>query len=160
RLLATIADDVAICGQRLRVSLSIGVAIYPADGTDAATIVANADAALHRAKCEGRAATRFFDADTDKRLRNRRALRHELRSAVVNGELTLHYQPQARIGGEIIGFEALVRWQHSLRGFVPPGAFIPLAEESNLIIPLGEWILREACREAASWRRPLQIAIN
>ena len=79
---------------------------------------------------------------------------------MANGEFALHYQPQARIGGEIIGFEALVRWHHPSRGMVSPGAFIPLAEASGLIIPIGEWILREACREAASWPRPLQIAIN
>jgi diguanylate cyclase (GGDEF)-like protein len=160
RLLDTVADNLEICGQRLRVGLSIGVAIYPADGADAATILANADAALYRAKSEGRATVRFFDADMDKRLRDRRALQHDLRSAIAQGQLVVHYQPQARIGGEIIGFEALVRWHHPTRGIVPPEAFIPLAEESGLIIPIGEWILREACREAASWSQPLQIAIN
>ncbi len=160
RLLATVADNLEICGHRLRIGLSIGVAIYPADGADAATIIANADAALYRAKSEGRATIRFFDAGMDKRLRDRRALQHDLRSAIAHGELVVHYQPQARINGEIIGFEALVRWHHPTRGLVPPAAFIPLAEESGLIIPIGEWILREACREAASWSHPLQIAIN
>ena len=96
----------------------------------------------------------------DKRLRERRALQQELRTAIERGELALHYQPQARIGGEIIGFEALVRWQHPQRGLISPGTFIPLAEESGLIVPMGEWIMREACREAASWPNPLQIAIN
>jgi diguanylate cyclase (GGDEF)-like protein/PAS domain S-box-containing protein len=160
RLIATVADNLEICGQRLRIGLSIGVAIYPADGADAATIVANADAALYRAKSEGRATIRFFDSDMDRRLRDRRALQHDLRSAVAHGELVIHYQPQARIGGEVIGFEALVRWQHPIRGIIPPGVFIPLAEESGLIIPIGDWILREACREAASWSQPLQVAIN
>src|SRR5262249_19587726 len=103
---------------------------------------------------------RFFAADMDQRLRERRALQHELRSAVERRELVLHYQPQARIDGKIIGFEALVRWEHPTLGLVPPGSFIPLAEESVLIISMGEWILREACREAASWPHPLQIAIN
>jgi diguanylate cyclase (GGDEF)-like protein len=160
RLLATVADNLEVRGQRLRVGLSIGVAIYPADGADAATLIANADAALYRAKSEGRATIRFFDADMDKRLRDRRALQHDLRSAVARGQLVVHYQPQARIGGEVIGFEALVRWNHPTHGIVPPATFIPLAEESGLIIPIGEWILREACREAASWSQPLQIAIN
>jgi EAL domain-containing protein (putative c-di-GMP-specific phosphodiesterase class I) len=140
--------------------LSIGVAVYPTDGTDTGTIISNADAALYRAKADGRATIRFFDADMDKSLRDRRSLQHDLRSAVAHGEFVLHYQPQARVDGEITGFEALVRWQHPIRGLVPPSAFIPLAEESGLIIQIGEWILREACREAAAWQRPLRIAIN
>jgi EAL domain-containing protein (putative c-di-GMP-specific phosphodiesterase class I) len=87
-------------------------------------------------------------------------MQHDLHSAVGQGQLVVHYQPQARIGGEVIGFEALVRWHHPTRGIVPPDAFIPLAEESGLIISIGEWILREVCREAASWSIPLQVAIN
>jgi EAL domain-containing protein (putative c-di-GMP-specific phosphodiesterase class I) len=96
----------------------------------------------------------------DQRLRERRALQHDLRSALGRDQLSLNYQPQARMDGEVIGFEALVRWTHPMRGMVPPSTFIPIAEESGLIIPLGEWILREACREAASWQKPLQIAVN
>jgi EAL domain-containing protein (putative c-di-GMP-specific phosphodiesterase class I) len=96
----------------------------------------------------------------DKRLRERRVLQQELRSAIERNELTMHYQPQARIGGEIIGFEALVRWQHPQHGLIPPGIFIPLAEESGLIVSMGEWIMREACRQAASWPNPLLLAIN
>jgi diguanylate cyclase (GGDEF)-like protein len=160
RLQSILADDIDIQGHRLRIGLSIGIAIFPTDGADAATLVGNADAALYRAKADGRGAIRFFDADTDKRLRDRRALQHDLQIAVDRGELVLHYQPQARIDGAIIGFEALARWQHPTRGMVPPGIFIPLAEESGLILSIGEWILREACREAASWPKPLQIAIN
>jgi diguanylate cyclase (GGDEF)-like protein/PAS domain S-box-containing protein len=111
RLLATLADDLDIEGNRLRVGLSIGIAIFPSDGVGAMTLVSNADAALYRAKSDGRGTIRFFEADMDKRLRDRRAMQHELRSAVAHHEFTLHYQPQARIGGEIIGFEALVRWR-------------------------------------------------
>ena len=159
-LLATVAEDIEIDAYRLRVGLSIGVAIFPADGEDAATILSNADAALYRAKAEGRNGIRFFEAEMDKRLRERRALQHDLRTAISRNELSIHYQPQARMGREIIGFEGLVRWWHPTRGLVPPAAFIPLAEENGLIIPIGEWIMREACREAASWTRPLQIAIN
>src|SRR5262249_33309968 len=81
-------------------------------------------------------------------------------SAIERGELSLHFQPQARIGGEIVGFEALARWRHPRRGPVPPGTFIPLAEETGLIVPIGEWMLREACREAASWPKPLPVAVN
>jgi EAL domain-containing protein (putative c-di-GMP-specific phosphodiesterase class I) len=140
--------------------LSIGVAIFPTDGNAAATILANADAALYRAKAEGRGTIRFFEADMDERLRERRALQHDLRSAIERGQLSLHYQPQVRMDGTPIGFEALVRWNHPVHGTVAPGSFIPLAEESGTIIPIGQWILREACREAASWPRPLQIAVN
>ncbi|MEI9804509.1 MAG: EAL domain-containing protein [Pseudolabrys sp.] len=94
------------------------------------------------------------------RLRERAALQADLRSAIQLGELRLHYQPQLKMAGGVIGFEALARWHSPTRGVVPPGEFIPLAEESCLILELGEWVLREACREAASWDRPLSIAIN
>ena len=159
-LQAAVAEDVVVEDHRLHVGLSIGVAIFPTDGNAAATILANADAALYRAKAEGRGTIRFFEADMDKRLRERRALQHDLRSAIERGQLCLHYQPQVRMDGSPIGFEALVRWNHPPHGTVPPATFIPLAEESGTIIPIGQWILREACREAASWPRPLQIAVN
>jgi diguanylate cyclase (GGDEF)-like protein len=159
-LQAAADSDVVIDGHHLHVGLSIGVAIFPTDGDNAATLLANADAALYRAKAEGRGMIRFFEADMDKRLRERRALQHDLRSAIERGQLSLHYQPQVRMDGSAIGFEALVRWNHPIRGVVPPATFIPLAEESGVIIPIGQWILREACREAASWPRPLQIAVN
>ena len=125
-----------IADHRLRVGLSIGIAIYPMDGIDSATLVGNADAALYRAKAQGRATICFFDSDMDQRLRDRRALQHELRTAILHDELVLYYQPQARVGGEIIGFEALVRWNHPGRGLLAAGAFIPIAEESSLIIPI------------------------
>src|SRR5262249_28293103 len=115
---------------------------------------------LYRAKAEGRGAFRFFEAGMDRQLRERRVLQQELRNAIERGELTLHYQPQARIDREITGFEALVRWKHPQRGMIPPDSFIPLAEESGMIVSMGEWILREACREAATWAKPLSIAIN
>jgi len=160
RLHAAVASDLHVAGHQLRTGLSIGIAIYPEDGMDEVTLIANADAALYRAKAEGRGRTRFFDVEMDMRLRERRALQHELRSALARNELALHFQPQATIDGEFVGLEALVRWHNPVRGMVSPGTFIPLAEESGLIIPIGEWILREACREAASWPRPLRIAVN
>jgi diguanylate cyclase (GGDEF)-like protein/PAS domain S-box-containing protein len=160
RLVAAVAEELSVEGHQLRACLSIGVAIFPNDGSDANTLLVNADAALYRAKAEGRGSVRFFEADMDRQLRERQALQQDLRLAIGAGQIAIHYQPQARIDGEIIGFEALVRWKHPKFGFIPPAKFIPIAEESGLIISIGHWILREACREAASWPRPLQIAIN
>src|SRR5260370_29694518 len=108
----------------------------------------------------GRGETGFFEIERDHRLRERRTSQHELASAIGRDELRLYYQPLAKIDGEVIGFEALVRWQHPQRGMVSPATFIPAAEESGLIMQIGEWVLREACREAASWSHPLQIAVN
>lgn len=160
RVLKCVAEDFEIKGQLIPIGLSIGGAVYPSDGTDMATLLANADAALYRAKADGRHTVRFFDPEMDKRLRESYALQHDLRSAVSHGELALHYQPQAKIDGEVFGFEALLRWQHPKRGFVPPATFIPLAEQSGVINEIGEWALREACRQAASWTIPFQIGIN
>jgi diguanylate cyclase (GGDEF)-like protein len=160
RLLAAFVDDFEVEGQRLKLGMSIGAAIYPTDGTDAKTLMINADAALYRAKAEFRGMALFFEPEMGARLRERHALQEDLRSAIDRGELLLHYQPQKKISGETIGFEALVRWQCPKRGMVAPGTFIPVAEESSLIIPIGEWVLRQACREAASWPQPLTIAAN
>jgi diguanylate cyclase (GGDEF)-like protein len=160
RLQAALVAEIVVGEQALRIGLSVGAAIFPADGEDAAAILANADAALYRAKADGRNSIRFFDATMDQRLRDCRALQHDLSSAAKRGEIVIHYQPQARIDGSIVGFEALVRWQHPIRGLIPPSAFVSVAEESGLIIPLGEWILCESCREAASWPKRLGIAVN
>jgi diguanylate cyclase (GGDEF)-like protein/PAS domain S-box-containing protein len=160
RLLEGMSYDFEVEGHRLRAGLSIGIAIYPSDGPDAATLLSNADAALYRAKEDGRGTVRFFEVEMDRRLRERHAIQQDLQSAVARGELELHYQPQATIGGEIIGFEALLRWHHPSRGLIPPKTFIPIAEETGLIVEIGEWVLRESCREAATWPIPLQVAVN
>jgi diguanylate cyclase (GGDEF)-like protein/PAS domain S-box-containing protein len=160
RLMAALADNVEINGHRLRVGLSIGIAIYPTDGIDASELIGNADAALYRAKTGGRGAISFFAADVDQRLRERRALVHDLGTALEREELVVYFQPQAGIDGEVTGFEALVRWKHPTRGLIAPDTFIPIAEESGLILPIGEWVLREACREAAAWPKPLKIGVN
>jgi len=161
RLITEFSMDFVVDGQRLRNGVSIGVAIFPADGGDAITVVGNADAALYRAKADGRGSVRFFEAEMNAHLRERRAMQRDLDTALVNNEVVLYFQPQMQIDGEkIIGFEALARWKHPTRGWVPPNIFVPLAEESGAIIPMGEWILREACREAASWPKPLDIAVN
>ena len=157
---SAVAVDRELNGQHLRVGISIGVAIFPADGTDATTLLNNADAALYRAKAAGRGKTRFFEIEMDNRLRERRAIQNELATAIDRNDLRLHYQPLAKIDGEVVGFEALVRWHHPTRGVVSPATFIPVAEESGLIMRIGEWVLREACGEAAQWQRPLRIAVN
>lgn len=160
RLLTTVVDDFEVEGHRLKLGLSIGGAVYPTDGTDAKTLMISADAALYRAKAEMRGTALFFEPEMSARLRERHALQEDLRSAIDRGELLLHYQPQLKIAGETIGFEALARWQCPKRGMVEPSTFIPIAEESSLIISVGEWVLREACREAASWPQPLTVAVN
>jgi diguanylate cyclase (GGDEF)-like protein/PAS domain S-box-containing protein len=160
RLLEAFRSEFEVEGHRLKLGVSIGAAVYPADGTDVKTLIGNADAALYRAKTETRGTVRFFEAELSVRLRERRALQEDLRYAVDRGQLHLHYQPQEKMSGAVVGFEALARWQCPNRGVVTPATFIPIAEESNLIIPIGEWILRAACREAVSWTQPLTVAVN
>lgn len=140
---------------------SIGIAIYPGDALNSEALMRNADIALYQAKAEGRGTYRFYKAAMGEEVRNRHVLEHDLRLAIAKDEFRLVYQPQVKIAtGEIIGFEALIRWRHPERGIIPPGLFIPVAEESGAIIEVDEWVLRTACREAASWSRPLIIAVN
>ena len=165
QLVEAMADEFEIDGRSVRTGITTGISVFPHNGADAAALLANAGAALFRAKAKSRGTISVFEPEMDRQIRGRRALHQDLSLAVKNGELSLHYQPQAMLRHrdgfqEIIGFEALARWIHPQRGFVPPSEFIPLAEESGLIVEMGEWILREACREAASWPKPLQIAVN
>jgi len=160
RLLTTLVDEFEVEGYRLTLGATIGCAVYPTDGTDAKTLMINADIALYRAKAEALGSVLFFEPQMSARLHERRTLEEDLRSAIGRDELFLHYQPQKKISGETIGLEALVRWQCQKRGMVSPGVFIPIAEESNLIVEIGERVLRDACREAASWQHPLTIAVN
>jgi diguanylate cyclase (GGDEF)-like protein/PAS domain S-box-containing protein len=161
RLLGTFKNEFLIDGHRIQVGLSIGIATFPADGNDVKSLIANADAALYQAKSEVRGSLWFFDATLGAKLREQRELQADLRVAMEAGELFLHYQPQFTIATDkVLGLEALVRWQSPKRGLVPPSAFIPVAEQSGLIIPLGEWILCQACREAASWPNPIRISVN
>src|SRR5712672_2491050 len=159
------ANEFQIDGKAVRTGVTTGISVFPHNGADAASLLVNAGAALFRAKAASRGSISVYDPEMDQQIRDRRVLHQDLSLAIKNGELSLHYQPQAMsrqtaASSEVIGFEALARWHHPSRGFVPPGEFIPLAEESGLIVEMGEWILREACREAASWPKPLQIAVN
>jgi diguanylate cyclase (GGDEF)-like protein len=148
-------------GQEQAMGASLGVSLFPDDGRTAEALLTNADMALYRAKESGRGAYRFFKREMDETIRERRNLARELRQAIIDEELIVHYQPLARASdGEVCGFEALVRWKHPVRGMVPPLDFIPIAEECGLIGPLGEWVLRRACADAASWDKPLRIAVN
>ena len=161
RIAGVLAEPFEINGQSVRVGSSIGVAVFPADAASATDLIKNADMALYRAKAEGRGLTRFYEATMDEALRQRRQLEADLRLAIGNGELAVHYQPLAELeSGTILGFEALLRWHHPQLGPISPEVFIRLAEESGLILKLGEWVLREACREAARWTPPLKLAVN
>ena len=165
QLAEALANEFQIDGKSVRTGVTTGISVFPRNGADAASLLVNAGAALFRARAASRGSISIYDPEIDEHIRGRRVLHQHLSLAIKNGELSLHYQPQAMsrqtaASSEVIGFEALARWHHPLRGFVPPGEFIPLAEESGLIVEMGEWILREACREAASWPMPLQIAVN
>jgi diguanylate cyclase (GGDEF)-like protein len=140
---------------------SIGIAIAPSDGNDSDEILKKADLALYRAKSSGRGTHSFFEPEMDVRMQARRALERDMRSALLDGGFELAYQPFADLKtGEISGCEALLRWRHPERGVVMPAEFIPLAEDTGVIVPLGEWVLRTACAEAAKWPADLKIAVN
>jgi diguanylate cyclase (GGDEF)-like protein/PAS domain S-box-containing protein len=161
RVVEALAEPFAIGHDTVRISASVGVALFPADAADPERLVKNADMALYRAKAEGRGTARFYEAAMDEALRRRRQLEADLRQAVGRGELSVHYQPLAELeSGSILGFEALLRWNHGRLGAIGPATFIPLAEESGFILKLGEWVLREACSEAARWTPALKLSVN
>ncbi|MEA2983854.1 MAG: hypothetical protein QOD94_108, partial [Alphaproteobacteria bacterium] len=142
-------------------STSIGIAVFPDDGVSRADLLNQADTALYRAKAEGGGVYRFFEAAMGAQVRERRLLDHDLRHAISRNELSIVYQPLTQIrSGKVFGFEALLRWRHPERGDVSPATFIPIAEETGLILQIGEWVLHTACLEAASWMQPLSVAVN
>lgn len=161
RLIEIISEPYEVDDQQLVVGASIGIAIAPHDGKDPDRLLKSADMALYRAKEDGRGTVRIFESEMDARLQSRRELELQLRQALANGEFALHYQPLVDLdGGKISGFEALLRWNSSERGIVSPAEFVPLAEEIGLIIPLSEWVLQTACREAVTWPEAVKVAVN
>jgi diguanylate cyclase (GGDEF)-like protein len=161
RIIKAVAQPYQIEGHQLLVSCSIGIAWAPDDGTDPDLLLANADLALYRAKAEARGGYRFFEVEMNARAQARRLLERDLRDALNKGQFELHYQPLYNLnGGGVTGFEALVRWNHPQRGVIPPLEFISLAEEMGLIVPLGRWVLRDACREATRWPADIKLAVN
>jgi diguanylate cyclase (GGDEF)-like protein len=161
RVIQALGRQTDLNGETLSIGVSIGIALGPQDGADADTVFKNADIALYRAKAAGRNTYSFYEPGMDTVVAERNLLERDLRQAIQHGGLVLHYQPVLNLlSGELSGFEALVRWHHPTRGLISPAEFIPLAEETGLIVALGEWALREACREAASWPSDLRVAVN
>jgi diguanylate cyclase (GGDEF)-like protein len=160
-LLGSICEPYDVDGHQIVIGISVGIALAPEHGADADTLLKNADLALYRAKSEGRNGYRFFESEMDAEARMRHALELDLRNALSRGEFELHYQTIIDVATrDVSGAEALVRWRHPQYGLIPPDKFIPLAEEIGIIIPLGEWIVRQACRDAARWPEHLKLALN
>jgi len=161
RLIVALGLPYLLHGQQVTLGCSVGMTIVPRDGSEADDLLKKADMALYRAKKDEALAYSFFEPELDTRLETRRTLERDLRQAMLKDELRLHYQPLVDAQtSEVTSYEALVRWQHPTRGTVSPADFIPLAEESGLIVAIGEWVVRTACEEAATWSKEVKVAVN
>jgi diguanylate cyclase (GGDEF)-like protein len=161
RVIKLMGEPYDIDGQQAIIGASVGIAVGPGDGLSADKLLRNADLALYRAKGDGRGTFRFFEPTMDLQMQTRRIMEQDLRKALPAGEFELYYQPVINVASnEISGFEALIRWNHPKRGIVAPGTFIPLAEEIGFIVPIGEWVIRQACATAARWPEDIRVAVN
>lgn len=161
RIEAVLSQVIKVDGYEFLPGASIGVAVYPDNAADKVSLVNNADLAMYRAKADVSQTVCFYEPSMDEAVRARRSLANELREAMLRDQLVIHYQVQTSVAtGEIVGYEALLRWEHPARGFIPPSEFIPIAEENGLIIQLGEWVLRTACLDAASWKPAYKVSVN
>ena len=161
RLVEALRRPFQVAGKEMLVTTSVGIALAPADGDTAANVLRHADIALARAKSDGGQRMCFFEQSMDKALQRRRMVEHELRLALSREEFEVVYQPQYDLATERqCGVEALVRWHHPVHGKIAPGHFISVAEDTGLIVPLGEWVLRRACSDAVNWPEPLTVAVN
>ena len=161
RIRDSIVKPYQIDGHQIVSDISIGISIAPIDGTEPDRLLKNADLALYGAKSEGRGTYRFFEQEMDTRMKARRDLEMDLRDALANKEFELHYQPLVNLQtNEISAFEALLRWNHPVRGMISPADFVPIAEEIGLIVPIGEWVLATACKETVNWPDHVKVAVN
>ena len=160
-IIGLMSEPFDLDGHQAVIGASIGIAVGPSDGLRPDKLLRNADLALYRAKGDGRGTFRFFEPAMDLQMQSRRVMEQDLRKALPAGEFELYYQPVLNLASnEISGFEALIRWNHPKQGLVAPGTFIPLAEEIGFIVPMGEWIIRQACATAAQWPADLHVAVN
>jgi EAL domain-containing protein (putative c-di-GMP-specific phosphodiesterase class I) len=165
KMIEAMGAPMLIEGQHLNTSCSIGISLFPVDGRDTATLMKHADVAMYYAKEKGRNNYQFFSSEMNARAQDRLSVENYLRLALRRHELVLHYQPRVSFGnGELIGVEALIRWQHPRRGLLGPDKFIEVAEDSGLIVPMGEWVLETACAQVAAWQRTvrpgLRLSVN
>jgi diguanylate cyclase (GGDEF)-like protein len=161
RIIKLMSEPYDIDGHQAIIGASIGIAVGPNDGLSTDRLLRNADLALYRAKGDGRGTFRFFEPAMDQQMQTRRVMEQDLRKALPAGEFELYYQPVVNLlSREISGFEALIRWNHPKQGLIAPGTFIPLAEEIGFIVPVGEWVIRQACATAARWPGDIRVAVN
>jgi diguanylate cyclase (GGDEF)-like protein len=161
RIRESIVRPYQVDGHQIVSDISIGISIAPIDGAEPDQLLKNADMALYDAKADGRGTYRFFEAEMDKRMKERRDLEMDLRQALTNNQFALHYQPLVNLQtNEITAFEALLRWNHPAKGLISPADFVPIAEETGLIVSIGEWVLRTACKETANWPNHVKVAVN